>query len=130
MIKENQKLYQVKTYWETELKEQQKKAINQFTLFFIILLLIAYSVNTQLEKLILNINNTTIESYILLTAITLITLYIAKSILNSAFKHLDKKETADQKRTMILSYLALKMNNQALDNKETKKEFERNLTKI
>jgi len=50
MIEENQKPYQLKKYWERKLKEHQKKALHQFTLFFTLLLLIAYSVNSQQEN--------------------------------------------------------------------------------
>jgi len=130
MIEENQKLYQVKTYWENKLKVHQKKAIKQFVLFFTLILLIIYSVNRQLEKLILTITNTQITTYIILATITIISIYLANRLLKSAYINLDKKETADQRITMILSYLALKKNKQALENEELAAEFEKNLTKI
>jgi len=130
MIEENQKLYQLKKYWETKLKEHQKKAIHQFILFFTLLLLITYSVNSQLEKLISTINNTSIITYIILITVTILSLYITNKLLQSAFKNLDKKETADQKITMILSYLSLKENNQAINDRALTQEFEQNLAQI
>ena len=130
MIEENQKLYQLKKYWETKLKEHQKKALHQFTLFFTLLLLIAYSVNSQLEKLMETINNTQITTHIILITVTILSLYIANKLLQSAYKNLDKKETADQKITMILSYLSLKENNQAINDRALTKKFEQNLAQI
>ena len=130
MIEENQKLYQLKKYWETKLKEHQKKALQQFTLFITLLLLIAYSVNSQLEKLMETINNTPITTYIILTTITIISIYLANRLLKSAYINLDKKETADQKISMILSYLSLKENNQAINDRGLTQEFEQNLTQI
>ena len=130
MIEENQKLYQLKKYWESKLKEHQKKAIYQFTLFITLLLLIAYSVNSQLEKLMATINNTPITTYIILITVTILSLYITNKLLQSAYKNLDKKETADQKITMILSYLSLKENNQAINDGALTQEFEQNLAQI
>jgi len=130
MIEENQKLYQLKKYWESKLKEHQKKALQQFTLFFTLLLLIAYSVNSQLEKLMGTINNTPITTHIILITVTILSLYITNKLLQSAYKNLDKKETADQKITMILSYLSLKENNQAINDRALTQEFEQNLAQI
>jgi len=130
MIEENQKLYQLKKYWESKLKEHQKKALQQFTLFFTLLLLIAYSVNSQLEKHMETINNTPITTYIIHITVTILSLYITNKLLKSAYKNLDKKETADQKITMILSYLSLKENNQAINDRALTQEFEQNLAQI
>ena len=130
MIEENQKLYQLKKYWETKLKEHQKKALHQFTLFITLLLLIAYSVNSQLEKLLTTINNNQISTHIILITVTILSLYIANKLLQSAYKSLDKKETADQKITLILSYLLLKENNQAINDRALTQEFEKNLAQI
>jgi cellobiose-specific phosphotransferase system component IIC len=130
MIEENQKLYQLKKYWESKLKEHQKKALQQFTLFFTLLLLIAYSVNSQLEKHMETINNTPITTYIIHITVTILSLYITNKLLQSAYKNLDKKETADQKISMILSYLSLKENNQAINDRALTQEFEQNLAQI
>jgi len=76
------------------------------------------------------INNTPITTYIILITVTILSLYITKKLLQSAYKNLDKKETADQKITMILNYHSHKENNQAINNRALTQEFEKNLTQI